>query len=561
MIAAALGAAACSSGDSTGSNTATCSGVVDTVPPLGVQTVDAASAGCVAMPSDGSTYIVVPQYASGTGGTSPVNYQIGTDPAPAQQDIVPRIVSAQPGASLSLQAPAVGLRQTFDFMLRERERQIAASGAGAHPRAALVAALRATPIVGTVDTFWVCSDLNCTTFKKDTAVAKYVGSHIAIFMSQNTPSGGLTAGDITALGNTFDQDLYDIDVNTFGAPSDIDGNGRVIVLMSPKVNAMTPSSQCSTQGYIAGFFFGADLVPTQSHSNDGEIFYSIVPDSNGTFSCAHSATTVKSLILATFIHEFQHMISWNQHVIVRGGNSEDTWLNEGMSHIAEELGSRYYEQKYPAPSGRANPAQLFPDSSQGFISGDLYNSYTYLQAPGASSVTIFANSGSLQERGAAWIFLRWLGDLKDSTIYGKLDQTALTGITNVETQAGESFQSLFGDFAMAVYSDSLPGMPRASAPARDRFVSRNLRQIYARLNSVDAATYPLPFPVTLPALPVGSTASSSMLVGTMHFWKLTMPSSGGAMRLHFTSSSGGSFPSGDHAQVTVLHCPSALACP
>ena len=34
------------------------------------------------------------------------------------------------------------------------------------------------------------------------------------------------------------------------------------------------------------------------------------------------------------------MISFNQHVLVRDGDAEDTWLNEGLSHYAEELGGR-----------------------------------------------------------------------------------------------------------------------------------------------------------------------------------------------------------------------------
>ena len=34
------------------------------------------------------------------------------------------------------------------------------------------------------------------------------------------------------------------------------------------------------------------------------------------------------------------MISYNQHVLVAAGSAEDTWLNEGLSHFAEELGGR-----------------------------------------------------------------------------------------------------------------------------------------------------------------------------------------------------------------------------
>jgi hypothetical protein len=37
---------------------------------------------------------------------------------------------------------------------------------------------------------------------------------------------------------------------------------------------------------------------------------------------------VQAFVPITFIHEFQHMISFNQHVLVRGGDGEVLWLNE-----------------------------------------------------------------------------------------------------------------------------------------------------------------------------------------------------------------------------------------
>ena len=63
----------------------------------------------------------------------------------------------------------------------------------------------------------------------------------------------------------------------------------MIVLLSPIINKLTDASTCSTQGYIAGFFNAVDLLPTQyvGKSNGAEIFYSLVPDPNATFSCAH----------------------------------------------------------------------------------------------------------------------------------------------------------------------------------------------------------------------------------------------------------------------------------
>ena len=130
---------------------------------------------------------------------------------------------------------------------------------------------------------------------------------------------------------------------------------------------------------------------------------------------------------------------------------------------------------------------------------------------------------------------------------------------NIETQSGDNFTHLFGDWTMAIYTDSLPGMPRNTAPARDRYVSRNLRQIYNRLSVTGAE--PAPWPFANITLPIGSRTSSSMIVGTMEFWKLAMPGSGSSQQLIFTNMSNGSFQGSDSAQVSIFHCPSAAACP
>src|SRR2546427_4770430 len=94
----------------------------------------------------------------------------------------------------------------------------------------------------------------------------------------------------------------------------------------------------------------SDLVTSGRFStgNNGEIFYSIVPDAAGTLSCAHSVTAVTQLVPVTFVHEFQHMISFNQHVLVHctlngcPAPPEDLSLNEGLSHYAEENGGRVF---------------------------------------------------------------------------------------------------------------------------------------------------------------------------------------------------------------------------
>ncbi|MBK5189216.1 MAG: hypothetical protein JJD97_13310, partial [Gemmatimonadaceae bacterium] len=232
-----------------------------------------------------------------------------------------------------------------------------------------------------------------------------------------------------------------------------------------------------------------------------------------------------------------------------------------------ELGSRYYENRFPPPTGRTDPGQAFPDSSQGFIAGDLYNSYHYLLDPASTdtadktSVSNWGNGdGTLVQRGGVWLFLRWLGDQQDSLVYGRLDQSSLTGVPNLQAAAGASFPTLFGEFALALYVDSLPGIPRSSIPAELRFTSRNLRALYSKQHDRNPGSFPLAFPIPTLSLTAGSSRSESMYPGTMDFFVLDAPSSGSALALTFETSTGGAFNSILGAQVSVFHCPSAAAC-
>ncbi len=199
----------------------------------------------------------------------------------------------------------------------------------------------------------------------------------------SAPSG-FSDPELQAFGTWMDGTLYTIDANAFGPTSDIDANGHIIVLMSPKVNAITPTNVCQQSGFVAGFFYAGDLVPGSQGSNDGELYYSLVPDPSGTFSCSHQKSDVGALTGGTYLHEVLHMTNWGEKVIIHGlANTEEEWLDEGVAKIAEELGSKHYEALFPPPTGRTDPSQLFPDSAEGFIGGDLYNSYFMGLTPNA----------------------------------------------------------------------------------------------------------------------------------------------------------------------------------
>ncbi len=246
-------------------------------------------------------------------------------------------------------------------------------------------------------------------------------------MDNAAPAGGYTDTDLDQVKTLFDQYLYPIDTVAFGRESDVDGNGVVIVLLTQLVNALSPD--CSTTGrIILGYFFGADLLPPGSNnpgSNDGEVFYGLVPDVNNS-RCQVSKEEANSKLPATFIHEFQHMISYNQHVLLRHGSSEDTWLNEGLSHFAEELGGREVPDAQCAPTS----------CEEEFLGqGDLLNALEYLASPeDFYLIEPGSSTGQLEERGANWLFVRWLADhFGGSTVLG----TELTRESARDQSAGQ----------------------------------------------------------------------------------------------------------------------------
>ena len=165
--------------------------------------------------------------------------------------------------------------------------------------------------------------------------------------------------------------------------------------MTGKVNSLVPKG-CPA-GFIAGYFYGGDLIQGFSGGNYAEIFYSLVPDPSGALSCTHSASGVKHTVPGTFIHEFQHMISWGHHVLNGNGAPEDLWLNEGLSHYAEEMGARIF-----TPGDSTTFCY--------FMFGDLYNSYLYLSSPQSYFLVDTAGIGGLANRGAYWLFVRFVVD-------------------------------------------------------------------------------------------------------------------------------------------------------
>ena len=363
----------------------------------------AADSGCAVFPASalGAEYLLVPQIATGVPGAKAA-FRLGGD------TILP---PPPPSAPLPDMAQIGDAQRFHDYLRRGDEQRWWGFAPPPTTRAPglQLSAAASPPAPNSRRVFQVCARIDCTRFDRVVARAKVVKSKLAIYVDSLAPAGGLDSAALDSIANVFEQRLYAIDTAAFGRESDIDSNTVVLVLMTNTVNRLVSKSTCLNSGFVAGFFYGLDIDPrfaTDPHSNKGEVFYSIVPDPSGTLSCQHSVAQVQSIVPVTFIHEFQHMISFNQHVLVRGAQTgEVLWLNEALSHFAEELGGRSYEA---APTAKIVDCQVEPSPSIPciFYVGDLQNAYSYLDSTSRHALEPTSGLGSLAERGAQWLFVR-----------------------------------------------------------------------------------------------------------------------------------------------------------
>ncbi len=410
----------------------------------------------------------------------------------------------------------------FHERLRNLEARLTRDVPPAGPRAARLVAL---PVVGDHRDFNVCSTTSCTAFVRVAATARYVGAKGAIYVDDAVPAGGLTDQDITDVGVLFDTYMYPIDTTAFGRESDLDDNGVVAILLSGAVNAL--SGDCSNGSVILGYFYGVDLVPSEPGSNGGEVFYSRVPDAANP-GCGHTRERVLRGLAPTFIHEFQHMISFNQHVLVRGGSSENVWLNEGLSHFAEELGGRLI------PDGAAQGDAATRQSQ--FLQGDVYNASGYFGEPANYFLVNPGSSlGYLQERGAQWLFVRWLADqyagadVKGTALTRALVQTSVVGSDNVAAVTGTAFDQLVGAWQLANYLDNLEGLP--TVPPQLQYLSVNLRATMSQLSPV----YPLRPDSTSGA---SYARSGTLRAGSGQHVRFVLPANAAAVPVRLTGGGG-----------------------
>ena len=187
-------------------------------------------------------------------------------------------------------------------------------------------------LVGTERTFFA-PDFRSMQQYAVSAVLRGVGNFCYVFVEDTEWNTRVTTATVQAIIRAFDaavpanpqRGIYLTLTEIFGAPPDIDRNGRIILLL------LNIRDKDNGDQYTAGFFNPADqsrgvlrhpgFRGFPIRSNEGEILYIDTHPLNPNSETAHNVIA----------HEFQHIINWTHDA------KEATWVDEGCAEYASFL--------------------------------------------------------------------------------------------------------------------------------------------------------------------------------------------------------------------------------
>ena len=164
---------------------------------------------------------------------------------------------------------------------------------------------------------------------------------------------------------------------------------------------------------VRGFFSAASVLPPSQGGNGDQL--------NLLFINPFNDPDVDAAVLA---HEFQHLFSFHQHVLIRNGPPEEAWLNEGLSHVCEDLVGGYEVHN------RQNIERFLSAPSRTPLRGSV-------EIPGV--------------RGAAYLFVRSLIEDFGMGVLARLVQTSHIGLRNVREAAGDRITDIYVRFLSRLY--------------------------------------------------------------------------------------------------------------
>lgn len=233
------------------------------------------------------------------------------------------------------------------------------------------------------------------------AVCRRVSRYAAVYVDTAVTVDSAALEVITAEFDRMVPEMHRL----FSHESDIDGNGTVLFLLTP----LEPG--------LYGYFYAQDKYPDGTggeFSNEADILYV-------NADCFADFKTHRDDLIATFIHEFQHMILFD-HRTRLGKPQLPVWLNEGLSMLSE------YYAGYALPHGRYLEA-LFENQGISLIENHPF---------------------PLPNYGYSLLFLRYLRERWGDDVIRRLYDSSYSGVAVISDATGVGFNTLFSDFVTMI---------------------------------------------------------------------------------------------------------------
>ena len=276
-----------------------------------------------------------------------------------------------------------------------------------------------------------------------------VGRHCLVYVDEADKPATFSPETVREVIETFDKRVYPSARQLFGDHLDVDRNGKFTILFTQWLNHLS-NGKVSLGGFVRGGDFYRDVQAP--YSNQCDMMY--------LNSNLRADKHLRSLIA----HEYVHAITFSEHVFGKylvgaGGSDEEAWLNEAISHLAENLlGDGWSNLDYRISTYLSKP-----------------NRYP-LVVPDYFQAGLWRCHGC---RGATFLFLRWCVDRFGVGLLGELSRSNLQGIDNLEAATQTSFADLFRQWSLALSLDELSpnaagSLELASLDLRDRLERRLL---------------------------------------------------------------------------------------
>lgn len=440
------------------------------------QTQSFASSDCLLIPSGatGDRYRVTVLRPNATGTASDVAQatlkvvgvgvsQAAPVPAPmAAASFVPL-----PGFTAEDARKAIRVAEATErFHARLREQEVALLGTMDLPalRSSWVArelAARAPQAAAPAKTiFDTSTSSSCATTPeaKKTALLIHETDDLVFYQdSTQNATNPLSVALATQMGSYYSSYSRSMIEEYFGTPSDIDGNGKVTVFVTPIVKDEVAAFVWS------GDFFDNDTTNINgcAASNEQEIIYFNLDLIQAMDEGAYQA-------LETLAHEMKHVVSLYNRIAasirLKSAQYHPTWIEEGTAEIAGEMSARIAWAAIGGPAvGSQVTRQSFVNTSGGIVPENygvaikLARTAWYLASqPNGLVVTPDGALDGSSIYGSGWLFHRWLGDAYghaasalhgDASLFRALnDSMAARGTTGIENETGKPFLDLVDEF-------------------------------------------------------------------------------------------------------------------